>query len=244
MKIGWFSCGVTSAVACKIALNTWDDVELYYTDTGSQDADSFRFLQQCEEWYGRKINVVKNDKYADHFDCIRQNKMICNNHYYPCTYELKKQMRYAIEDSVKEWTGQIWGFDYSEVLRCKRMIEQYPQMRPLFPLVEKGLSKEDCAAIILQAGIQLPRMYRIGYQNNNCIGCPKGGMGYWNKIRVDFPEHFLNMAAIEQEIGHSCLKEHDGTPLFLSELDPNRGNFPTEIMPECSLFCQLEFMSE
>ena len=30
----------------------------------------------------------------------------------------------------------------------------------------------------------------MGYNNNNCIGCIKGGMGYWNKIRVDFPEVF------------------------------------------------------
>lgn len=31
-------------------------------------------------------------------------------------------------------------------------------------------------------------MYDLGYANNNCIGCVKGGIGYWNKIRIDFPE--------------------------------------------------------
>lgn len=42
--IAWFSCGITSAVACKIALQTYKDVVLYYTDTGSQEEDSLRFL--------------------------------------------------------------------------------------------------------------------------------------------------------------------------------------------------------
>ena len=31
-------------------------------------------------------------------------------------------------------------------------------------------------------------MYDLGYPNNNCIGCIKGGMGYWNRIRKDFPD--------------------------------------------------------
>ena len=30
MIIAWFSCGVTSAVACKIALNLYNDVQLYF----------------------------------------------------------------------------------------------------------------------------------------------------------------------------------------------------------------------
>ncbi len=37
-------------------------------------------------------------------------------------------------------------------------------------------------------------MYDLGYPNNNCIGCVKGGMGYWNKIRKDFPEVFQKRA--------------------------------------------------
>lgn len=35
MIIAWFSCGVTSAVACKIALSLYDDVQIYYIETGS-----------------------------------------------------------------------------------------------------------------------------------------------------------------------------------------------------------------
>ena len=36
-----------------------------------------------------------------------------------------------------------------------------------------------------------------------------------------------------------CYKESDGTPLYLDELDPNRGDMNTEIFPDCGIMCYL-----
>jgi hypothetical protein len=80
-------------------------------------------------------------------------------------------------------------------------------------------------------------MYQLGYEYNNCVGCVKGGMGYWNKIRVDFPEIFDRMAKLERELGRTVLR--DNGPLFLDELDPTRGNHQTEPSIDCSLLCSL-----
>ena len=243
--IGWFSCGVTSAIACKLLLKKYENVEFYYTDTGSQDDDSIRFLHDCENWYGKKITILRNEKYSNHFDVIEKNRMINNNHYFPCTHELKKKVRYELEEKLGSWSGQVWGFSLEEKLRAKRMKEQYPDMNPVFPLIDVGLTKQNCVHILKRSGIEIPKMYKLGYKNNNCIGCVRGGMGYWNKIRVDFPVYFQKMAKLERVIGHSCLKEENegkSKPLFLDELIPGRGNFNTEILPECGLFCELEFM--
>ena len=76
-------------------------------------------------------------------------------------------------------------------------------------LIDKGVTKENCLGILWQKGIKLPKMYDLGYNHNNCIGCIKGGMGYWNKIRKDFPDHFNRMARIEREIGHSRFRDMD-----------------------------------
>ena len=80
-------------------------------------------------------------------------------------------------------------------------------------------------------------MYRLGYRNNNCVGCVKGGMGYWNKIRSDFPDTFWRMAGLERGIGHSILSDKDG-PVWLDELDPQRGHHPSEVSIECGLLCE------
>lgn len=83
-------------------------------------------------------------------------------------------------------------------------------------------------------GLKRPIMYDMGYRNNNCVGCIRGGMGYWNKIRVDFPEVFARRAKQEREIGHSCING-----VFLDELDPTRGNINDEVMEDCTIACQL-----
>lgn len=73
-----------------------------------------------------------------------------------------------------------------------------------------------------------------------CIGCVKGGMGYWNQIRKDFPEVFESRAKMERVIGASILKDSaTGEPVFLDELDPDRGRMQEEIMPDCSIMCYL-----
>lgn len=90
-------------------------------------------------------------------------------------------------------------------------------------------------------------MYDLKYHNNNCIGCVKGGMWYWNKIREDFPEAFERMARLEREIGYTCItvknkKTGKKTPLFLDKLEPGRGKEQDEIMPECSIACEVQLM--
>lgn len=72
--------------------------------------------------------------------------------------------------------------------------------------------------MLWKAGIEIPAMYKMGYNNNNCIGCVKGGMGYWNKIRKDFPEVFNRMAVIEREVGATCLKDKSGKYFLMSFL--------------------------
>ena len=101
-------------------------------------------------------------------------------------------------------------------------------------MIDKGLSKEDCLAMLENANIDLPAMYRLGYHNNNCIGCVKGGMGYWNKIKVDFPEHFDRMAKLERFKSQTVFKDR-----YLDELKPTDGHYPSEQNIECSIFCQM-----
>jgi hypothetical protein len=66
--------------------------------------------------------------------------------------------------------------------------------------------------------------------------CVKGGMGYANKVREHFPEHFDKMAKLERKIGRSCIKNR-----FLDELNPEEGRHEPPILPDCGTFCEIEF---
>lgn len=58
--IGWWSGGVTSAVACKIALDLFgiDSMQFIMIDTKNEDEDTYRFFMDCREWYGKDIDII------------------------------------------------------------------------------------------------------------------------------------------------------------------------------------------
>ena len=220
----------------------YDDVRIFYIETNSGHPDNERFIKDCERWYGRPIERRQSTKYKDVDDVLIRKTYINGAHGAACTSLLKKAVRYEIQDELGEWDGQVWGFDFCEreVNRAIRFRQQNPDTKPLFPLIERQISKPDALGMLWKAGIEIPTMYRLGYSNNNCIGCVKGGIGYWNKIRKDFPERFRRMAEIERIVGATCLKDEHGR-IWLDELDPNRGDVVQAITPDCSLFCAIEF---
>lgn len=191
--VGWWSAGVTSAVACKMALEMYDNVELYYIHIDSANKDNERFKRECEEWYGCKIHTLKSNKFKDQFDVIRKVGAINTPNGAPCTGHLKKQVRFDFEKlhepslfNNEIILNQVWGFEYvkKQINRAIGFGQQYPETHPLFPLIEKGIDKDMCAGMILSEGIELPLMYRLGYANNNCEGCVKGG-GWRIGIRLE-----------------------------------------------------------
>lgn len=232
-KVAWFSCGATSAVACKLALQQDKDTEICYIETGSHHPDSLRFLKDCEKWFGKKITILQS-AYKDVIDVIERIKFINSPSGASCTLRLKTRVRQQFEYEHPEITHYVWGFEYGakEENRAKRMVERYPDYQHIFPLIEAKLDKQSCLELLKKAGIEIPEMYKLGYHNNNCVGCVKGGMGYWNKIRVDFPNVFKQMAETERKIGHSCLKKY-----FLDELPEDAGRNEKELVPACSIYC-------
>lgn len=239
MKIGWFSCGVTSAVACKLAVEKYgkDNVRLFYIEIDSAHKDNARFIKQCEDWIGVEVEYRRSQKYADQFDVIRKTRYVNGAGGARCTKELKKNVRYDVENEV-EYDGQIFGFEWSkkEINRAIRFAQQYPSAKPIYPLIDVKLTKTMCADILLKNGIELPEMYNLGFHNNNCIGCVKGGKGYWNHIRKHFPDTFEKMSLLEREVGRSCIKGR-----FLDELTENEGRHEPPILPDCGTFCEIEF---
>ena len=231
MKVAWYSAGVSSFIACWL---TKDIDKIIYTHIEDQHPDTLRFLKDCEQLLGREITILQSERFATVEDVIRKVRYVNGPHGAPCTRMLKRQVR-------KEWEAEnpvrhtyVWGYDCTERHRADRIREGMPEHNHEFPLIEKNLTKEDCHGIAKQFGLRRPAMYDLGYRNNNCIGCVKGGMGYWNKIRKDFPEVFEARAKLEREIGHSCIRG-----VFLDELDPDRGKAETEIMEECGIICQI-----
>lgn len=234
LRVCWMSAGVSSFMAGYLA---GDIDEWIYIDIADQHPDSMRFIKDCEKVIGKEIKILKSDEYSTVEQCVLAFGGFRNVYtsFAPCTNWLKKRVRKQWEQEHNQYDlTYVWGFDQNESKRAERTIEANPQAEHEFPLIEKNLSKQDVHALLEDLGIKRPKMYDLGYPNNNCIGCVKGGMGYWNRIRKDFPDVFLQRSALERKVGHSILKE-----CYLDELDPKRGNMDTEIFPECGIMCYI-----
>ena len=233
--IAWFSCGAASAVATKLALAE-TPLEIVYCHVQEEHPDNMRFKDDCEKWFGQEIKVIRNEKYnGSIYEVFEKTRYIVGVAGAPCTRLLKKEMRKEFE---RPGDRQVFGYTVEEQDRVDRFIDANNDVNLWSILIDKGLTKQDCLAILQRAGIKLPVMYKLGYQNNNCIGCVKGGLGYWNKIRVDFPDQFNRMAEMEKKINAKILK-HNGERIWLTDLPKDAGDYPTEQAIECGIFCQM-----
>ena len=230
MKVAWFSTGVSSFIACYL---TTDIEKIMYCHIEDQHPDSMRFLSDCEKVLDKKINIISSP-YRNVENVIQQFRFINSPYGAKCTEILKRRVRKEWERQQNEPITYVWGYDVSEKHRAERIEESMPEFKHEFPLIENGLSKSDCHGLLCKLGVKRPKIYDLGYPNNNCIGCIKGGMWYWNKIRKDLPEVFKRRAKQEREIGHSCING-----VYLDELDPDRGKESEEILQDCSIMCLL-----
>ena len=232
MVVSWFSAGVSSFIATYLEKDNVD--KIIYTHIDDQHEDTMRFLRDCEKALGKEIEILQSP-YKSVSNVIKTFRFINGPYGARCTDILKRRVRKEWEHEHRnESLTYIWGYDIEERRRVERLLESMPQFRHKFPLIEKQLTKDDCHGILRGLGIKRPMMYELGYRNNNCIGCVKGGMGYWNKIRKDFPEVFAERAKLEREIEATCIKG-----IYLDELEPDRGRIEDEVMDECSIICQI-----
>lgn len=241
--LAWFSCGSASAYAAKLAVEKYGDrCEVLYCDTlAYEHPDNRRFLADVERWIGKSIKVLKSTEYTDIYDVFERTRWLVGIGGARCTTELKKNVRKAYQ-TVDDL--HVFGFTSEEGHRIKRFHQENPELDAEFPLFVDGITKAMCHEAVRVAGIEQPAMYRLGYKNNNCIGCVKGQSGYWNKIRVDFPEAFARMAKMERTLDAAICKTEGKTDgkrwrkrLFLDELPPTAGRYKAEPDIECGVLC-------
>lgn len=164
--IAWFSRGAASAVMTKQAIETMDNVEVVCIALTTEHSDSKRFADECEEWFGQPIEYIKSDEYEDTWDVWRKRRFIAGPQGAPCTGLLKKAVRYkfARRDDIN-----LMGYTAGESHRLERIRDNEPGVDFEAPLIDAGIDKARCLELVQEAGIEIPTLYKLGYQNNNCF---------------------------------------------------------------------------
>lgn len=240
-----YSCGAASAVATKLAKAQYGnthDVQIINAFLQEEHPDNRRFSDDCAQWFGQPIITLRDEKYnASIIQVFRKKQYLKGPKGAPCSRELKRKL---LDNWKQDGDIMVFGYTIEETDRLEDFRDRNPDRPVIAPLIDAGLSKGDCKAMIQRAGFALPVMYLMGYDNNNCIGCVKGGEGYWRAIREDFPDYFEAICLLQDEIG-------EGSWFLRFRSGPNIGQrFPlrrlpagearrNESVPSCSFFCEM-----
>jgi len=242
--VSWFSCGTASAVNTKLVLSRFGathDVTVARCIVPEEHEDNDRFAADCGHWFDWPILSLRSTEYESCEDVWTRERYMAGIGGARCTVEMKKAVRWKFE---RLWHPDLQAFGYTatERNRADQFREQNPDVALVTLLIDEGLGKEDCHAIVNRAGIVLPMMYRLGFNNANCIGCVQAqSPAYWNRTRRHFPQDFARRARLSRELGVRLVKLTTGTRerIFLDELDPNMGAGELEPHMDCSLLCYI-----
>ena len=196
----WWSGGITSAVACKVAIDLFgkQNCRVIFIDTCNEHPDTYRFFNDCENLYGINIDIITGIKdyiprlkiykkiFLERSQYFQPNK---NVHFYNiedvwkhhislnvsyganCSTELKRKVR---EEWQKEndFKNQIFGFEFNnkEFKRALSLSLNHPKAKPIFPLLMMAYDKNKCIKLFNYWNVEIPQSYKDGLHNNNCLG--------------------------------------------------------------------------
>jgi hypothetical protein len=207
--------------------------------TGAEDDDNRRFRVDCEAWFGGQVTVIKSEKYSSTWDVWEKRGYMAGINGAICTGELKfvPRLNFELPSDI-----HIFGYtaDKADVSRAARLRATYPNMTVVTPLIERGITKANCLALLEGAGIELPRTYAMGFPNANCLksGCCKAtSPNYWANHRKWFPEGFARTAGIARNLGVRLARIGDDR-VFIDDIP---ADWPTTeaIAPSCDLLCAI-----
>lgn len=218
----WFSCGAASAVAARLTLRYYGsthDLLVVNCDTrSSEHPDNYRFSEDVQRWLGVPITYIRSGDYRDVDEVFMKTRYMSGVRGARCTAELKKvpRQRFALPT---DW--HVFGYTIEEAKRLREFRTRNPDLLLRWPLVEHAITKADCLREIEAAGIALPAMYLLGFDNNNCPGCVKASAPwYWDMIRTHFPDVFKRRCEQSRELGVRLVEIHHHERIFLDELPP------------------------
>lgn len=237
-KIAWVD-GVPSVVMAFLERRVDPSVTPVHCDLGdSVHIDSRRFIEDAQAWYGTEIVRIRSSEYANIDEVFEKRKYHAGIAGAPCTGEMKfaPRLDYQLPSDI-----HLWGYtaDKRDVTRFGRMLASYPEMHQRAPLIEQGITRSMCFAILREAGLRAPWVYSIGYPNGNCPGCVKASSpDYWDMTREHFPEVFARRAEQSRRFGSRLVRVKGGR-VFLDELPKDWKRKPVKIEP-CDFLCTLD----
>ena len=239
-----FSAGAASAVACLLAEPKPDVI--VYCDTGSEHEDNNRFIADCEAAFGWQVQRLRSKEYRNTWDVWERTRWLAGHKGARCSAELKRLPRLEFQ---RPGDTNIVGYtadprDRNRAARMRKVMFEVPIETPLIDL---GLTKAACLAVLERRGVRPPITYSMGFHNANCMPCVKAvSAGYWANVRKHMPAEFERMAKLSRELNVKLAYRKGCGPqvpraeryMFIDQI-PASEPCTDAIAPRCDFLCEL-----
>ena len=204
-----FSGGMGSFAEAKSCVDKFglENVELLFADTLIEDEDLYRFMNECVNLLGCKLNIIADGR--DPFQVFKDVRHMGNSRIDPCSKILKRELlnNYIKERFNPDEVEVHLGIDFSESHRIKGVQER------MVPYVYRSTLVEDGCIIAKdfseQFGIKRPRLYDWKLGHNNCGGfCVKAGLGHYRNLYLANKERYISFEEREQDVYDHIQKQY------------------------------------
>jgi len=212
-----FGAGVqTTALLVLIAQGRWPRPDaIVFADTGNEHQETYTYLAEVSGPYARanglEITVLGSDWRTGHYAAdletyCRQWRIVPGTWVRWCTdrYKVRPIIRYVrrVMKATKAEPIEGWiGISTDENRRAVMSSMDFQTRR--YPLIELGLSRDDCAAIIRDAGLPAP-------PKSGCWFCPFQKQARWHQLKRESPDLFDRALYLEENA-----KTKSGTKVYL-----------------------------
>lgn len=199
-----FSGGLGSWRAAKRVAAEYGNtaLTLLFADTLMEDPDLYRFLREAAADVGGKLVVVTEGRTP--WDVFHDVRFLGNSRVDPCSRVLKREplRKWLVENTDPKHCTIYLGIGHDEAHRfvnAERNHAPWAVRAPLCEDVSIPLSINAARQELSAAGIELPRLYQLGFSHNNCGGfCVKAGHASFAKLHAELPEVYARHETAEE----------------------------------------------
>ena len=189
---------------------------IVFADTGAEYPETYDFIHVFSEWlgrYGLHVDVVGSEFRSDKFKLSLPQLMDIYG-MVPSVRQRWCTTEYKVKPLTK-WC-HLNGFEPDQAMVGISLDEAHRRKDKIRPLVDLGITRDQCVQIIRAAGLPVP-------PKSGCFCCPFQPKSQWLALKRLHPDRFAFLVWIESRTG---LKFHPDGKL-LSQITANYGQ--TEI---------------
>lgn len=199
-----YSGGIGSRAAAKrvIEQHGRENVTLLFADTLIEDEDLYRFLHETTDQFGCELVWISDGRTP--WEVFKDSRWIGNSRIAQCSHLLKQKIsaKWVKEHYKPEVVTLYVGIDWSEIHRLPSIVKHWQPYTIKAPMTEAPyLDKPGMIRDLERAGIEQPRLYKMGFSHNNCGGfCVRAGQAHFLNLLKTMPDRYKHHEEKEQEM--------------------------------------------